>query len=66
MTIFDEKLINLKPLPETRQPFYESGYKHLELMNTVRDDAELSAKVLEIQKQMNEIRSQLNAKYLWD
>lgn len=57
---------NLKPLPEARAPFYENYDKLFELRNAVKADAELSAKVLEIQKQMDEIRNELNAKYLWD
>ncbi len=57
---------NLKPLSEARAPFYESYDKLFELRNAVKADAELSAKVLEIQKQMDEIRNELNAKYLWD
>lgn len=57
---------NLKALSEARAPFYESYDKLFELRNAVKADAELFAKVLEIQKQMDEIRNELNAKYLWD
>ncbi len=57
---------NLKPLPKVRKPFYESYDKLFELRDAVKADAELYAKMIEIQKQMDEIREKLNAKYLWD
>ncbi len=56
----------LKPLPEARAPFYESCDKLFELRIAVKADAKLYAKVLEIQKQMEEIKNELNTKYLWD
>lgn len=57
---------NLKPLPEARTPFYESCDKLFELRVAVKADAELFAMVVAIQKQMDEIRNELNTKYLWD
>jgi hypothetical protein len=57
---------NLKPLPEARKPFYESYDKLFELRDAVKTDAELYAKMIEIQRQMDEVREKLNAEYIWD
>lgn len=62
----NEKMKNLKPLPEARTPFYESCDKLFELRDAVKTDTELYAKVTEIQKQMDEVREKLNARYIWD
>jgi hypothetical protein len=57
---------NLKPLPQARAPFYESYDKLFELRDALKIDAELFAIVVKIQKQMDELKNELDTKYLWD